>query len=713
MNAYDRIPQELRALPQWVAARADKAPVNPRTGQLASVSDASTWATFDEACKFAAAQGLSIGFVLSESDPYCIVDLDDKPDKPASDADRKVHARILEQFNTYTERSRSGRGYHVVLRGSLTHGMKRGNVEAYSSARHMIFTGDVVRDAPIVDCAGPLAMLVEQMRPLKPVAEPAGYVDDSTVADLRSALTAIPADDYELWIRVGHCLQELGARGRSLWLEWSQTSDKWKPCDARRWRTFQCDRAGYQGVFAEAQKRGWVNPRRKLAVEGQDGEHEDLPPIKGPQVTPSMYYGLTGEIMRAASDGTEVHPAATGLAFLAFASAALGRTRQAYVGNGTHHARIYSIHVGRSGVGGKGMALELVNRIRAEAERLRNPLAGQWACGNYHDGGLSSREGLAWLIRDKSDMVDKDGLPIDGGVADKRLFVVEDELVNLLKQSAREGNTLSAALRTAWDGKDLAPATKTNRTRASNPHISIHACITPTELLASLKSNELTNGFANRFLFCFAERLGVVVFPKRTPEETVTQFARALLAAIEHAKLPGEISATGDAKAIYAKFYLEHKRGLGMPAKLRGLVERYPPYAWRLALTFALLDCSDQITAAHMTAALAWLDYCCDSTRVVFSTPKEEADAAKVGSLGEQIVELLRHARGQTMAREALREALKKPSAKELDAAVQRLCDAQMVEVLETPREGGGWPERKYRLNPLPPPPPTSKGSAT
>ena len=57
----------------------------------------------------------------------------------------------------------------------------------------------------------------------------------------------------------------------------------------------------------------------------------------------------------------------------------------------------------------------------------------------------------------------KDGKEEVPAILDKRLLVVESEFVNVLHQSKRDGNTLSAALRDCWDGVSLKPATKTNR----------------------------------------------------------------------------------------------------------------------------------------------------------------------------------------------------------------------------------------------------------
>ena len=43
----------------------------------------------------------------------------------------------------------------------------------------------------------------------------------------------------------------------------------------------------------------------------------------------------------------------------------------------------------------------------------------------------------------------------DSGVEDKRLMLYEPELAQLLRVMTREGNTVSAVIRRAWDGGDL------------------------------------------------------------------------------------------------------------------------------------------------------------------------------------------------------------------------------------------------------------------
>lgn len=142
------IPLELRERDQWVVSGPDKKPLNPRTGQLASPTDPATWGTFNEAVR---SGHQNIGFVFTPWDPYCIIDLDNKPDNPATEEQLERHNKILATFKTYTERSVSGQGYHLILKGSVPSGVHRDNVEIYSEARYMICTGNVVNQFPIAD----------------------------------------------------------------------------------------------------------------------------------------------------------------------------------------------------------------------------------------------------------------------------------------------------------------------------------------------------------------------------------------------------------------------------------------------------------------------------------------------------------------------------------------------------------------------------------
>lgn len=167
---FSNIPLDMRVYPQWVvwryedteSAKPTKVPYSPKTNRLASVTDATTWATFDEAVHAATANGWysGIGFVLTDNDPFAFIDLDDTKGDQAA-LDRQIH--IYNEFDSFAERSPSGSGLHIIVKGALPSGRRRSFIEVYSSQRYMTMTGDVYRNAPIRDCNEALNALWAQM----------------------------------------------------------------------------------------------------------------------------------------------------------------------------------------------------------------------------------------------------------------------------------------------------------------------------------------------------------------------------------------------------------------------------------------------------------------------------------------------------------------------------------------------------------------------
>lgn len=153
--SYDKIPQELRNLIQWCVwkyettdtGKQTKVPYNPLTGKKVSSTDRQTWVSFEQATEALKTNwGYNgLGFVFSDNDPYCGIDLDATEDPEISARQQK----IFETFDSYAERSPSGKGLHIIIKASVPGGRKRDCVEIYSTARFFTMTGNVYRDAPI------------------------------------------------------------------------------------------------------------------------------------------------------------------------------------------------------------------------------------------------------------------------------------------------------------------------------------------------------------------------------------------------------------------------------------------------------------------------------------------------------------------------------------------------------------------------------------
>jgi len=192
----------------------------------------------------------------------------------------------------------------------------------------------------------------------------------------------------------------------------------------------------------------------------------------------------------------------------------------------------------------------------------------------------------------------------------------------------------------------------------------------------------------------------LVPYPRSTPSNTIDSFAKRLKQAIAFSQFGGEVNPSQEALDEFTSFYRRHRQGVGVPTRVHGLIERHPPYAWRLALIFALLDCSDTIIGAHMRAALAWLDFCAESVARIFSSTSQHADAAEAGDLVKRIVEVLQ-AHGGHLDHVGLHKAIGKPHLKILKIALAQAEMAGLMEITIQRREGGGGrPRRMYTLKP-------------
>lgn len=142
-------PQELQDLAQWVLWRSEKrngklTKIPYRVdGRLAESNQPATWASFDEVCAaYLGGQYDGLGFVFNEHDPYCGIDFD------GGAAD---HAGMVRTLDSYSERSPSGKGVHVIVIGTLPAGGRKSSkhkVEMYDRLRFFTVTGDHIPDTP-------------------------------------------------------------------------------------------------------------------------------------------------------------------------------------------------------------------------------------------------------------------------------------------------------------------------------------------------------------------------------------------------------------------------------------------------------------------------------------------------------------------------------------------------------------------------------------
>jgi len=142
---FEMIPDELKELNQWVVAMSDsKIPITPYTGFAASCVNPDTWSDYETAAALVENHiADNIGFVFDDNG---LVGIDIDVGYTEDGFISPLGADIIGKCASYCEKSRSGRGFHILLRGELPFKGRNNlkGVEIYKSARYFIMTGNTI-----------------------------------------------------------------------------------------------------------------------------------------------------------------------------------------------------------------------------------------------------------------------------------------------------------------------------------------------------------------------------------------------------------------------------------------------------------------------------------------------------------------------------------------------------------------------------------------
>jgi putative DNA primase/helicase len=151
-----RIPNDLLEYKQWVLwrsaevnGRVTKIPISPWSGKAAACDKPQTWSTYRHA-RYALRRHLcdGIGFVFTEADPFCGIDLDHC--RAMSGTICPEALRLIRRFETYAELSPSGTGVHILARATLAGtGRRTGKIEMYDRGRYFTVTGRHLTGTPL------------------------------------------------------------------------------------------------------------------------------------------------------------------------------------------------------------------------------------------------------------------------------------------------------------------------------------------------------------------------------------------------------------------------------------------------------------------------------------------------------------------------------------------------------------------------------------
>lgn len=418
------------------------------------------------------------------------------------------------------------------------------------------------------------------------------------------------------------------------------------------------------------------------APEGDQDEPITAVPT-WPVLDAAAFHGLVGDIVRTIDPTTEADPVATKVTFLTMFGSCVGRSPHLMIGDDRHGTNVFSVLVGDTSIARKGTSQSGPRRLMADVDE-------PWLAGRVQ-GGVSTGEGLLWSIRDPVYGINKktgEQEMVDKGVEDKRLLAIEEELSFLLKAATRQGNTASEITRRAWDSPAiLRIMTKTAPVWSSKPHVSFLAHITEHELIREISDVSLVNGFANRFAWFKVRRSKFLPNPVRMTPAQASPLVRRITEARKFALTVGEMSRDSEASDMWEAVYPQ--LSTGRPGMAGALTARAAPMVLRFALIYALLDCSKQIRAEHLEAALAVWEYADASVRSIFGDLTGD-------SVADRILAVIR-SDGDQSRRDISDLFGRNVSSARIGQALELLLADNKVESYKVEPEGLGRPATYYR----------------
>ena len=166
MVNYDNVPEELKKLNQWVCASdGSKVPMKAFANEAASSTNPNSWSDFETALNSVNLKHYDYcGFVFADNG-YVGIDIDEGFDEDGLIS--VLGADIIGKCQSYTEKSRSGRGFHILLRGNLPFKGKNNlaGVEIYKTARYFILTGNTLLYHDIIENQQAIDYVVEKYFP--------------------------------------------------------------------------------------------------------------------------------------------------------------------------------------------------------------------------------------------------------------------------------------------------------------------------------------------------------------------------------------------------------------------------------------------------------------------------------------------------------------------------------------------------------------------
>ncbi len=455
--------------------------------------------------------GLTMGQIVGtdvNGQPQRLVALDIDPRNGGTDGLDELLAKHGQLPDTATQLTQSG-GFHYLLLapvdatfpGLLNPGVEvktKNHINVYpsvgpSGSYEWEASADLLEGFNIAQCPEWIIEVKKQIAAL-PVIGSLSYVDPRAVADLKEALPYIPADDYDVWIKVGQALKGLGNQGFGLWVTWSQLSPKYDGTKMRaKWATFNPSEINYQSVFTMAEQNGWVNNAKgdQSAFAELVAKANSLPKVvaKPAKVRPDLKFNSDLDTLAGLLQaGSDVRNADSGrAATLGFLSFCAGRR---YLTEHDEPVHLYTAIIApslseirhfKNSLSGAAVAVGLGKSLRcSRLSALSSVYSALYKSPNllYIADDYGSQ--LAFAKRQPAGSLEQ-ALHGLSGCFDNESIAIDNPMEYQIKDAPRDGCTIYM------------------------PCVSLLALLSEDQASLMLSTNEIGRGSLGQFLFVYAD----------------------------------------------------------------------------------------------------------------------------------------------------------------------------------------------------------------
>lgn len=330
----------------------------------------------------------------------------------------------------------------------------------------------------------------------------------------------------------------------------------------------------------------------KLIVEDFPATSAATRPKEDPWPEPpgsDAFHGLPCRLVDLITPFVESDPASILVQFLTAFGIAVGIRPHFMVGATRHPPATYIGLVGQTSRARKGTSWDPIESLFRQAD-------SQFAARIM--SGIGSGERLVGLVADPPDEVTH---------VDRRLLLQEPELARMLTAINREGSTLSAYLRAAYDGKPLRNEVKKDKASSSIHLIGIIGHSTAEELRDQLKEDQIRNGLANRIAWFLTRRTQLLPDPPTFEGPDIEEAVAELRAKRDAAAALQRLQRSSAAQRAWADWYSDlGDDDLGVTG---AIMARAEAQVIRFSIIYALTDASATIELEHFRAAVALWDY--------------------------------------------------------------------------------------------------------